>query len=119
MQELWNTISPNIIEILTAIAVALIGFIGAKVRIVLNTKIKRDIVEDTVKYVEQVARTLGLTSEQKFELARKEVIKLLGSVGLKVSEDELKVLIESMVNKFFEHYNDPLFDEKEEPEGTE
>jgi hypothetical protein len=119
MEELWNAISPNIIEIVTAMLLALLGFVGAKVRVILNTKIKRDIVEDTVKYVEQVARTLGLTSEQKFELARKEIIKLLGSVGLKISEEELKILIESMVIKFFENYESPLFNEKDETEGTE
>lgn len=119
MEELWNAIAPNIMEIITAILLALVGFLGAKVKVILNTKIKRDIAEDTVKYVEQISRNLGLTSDQKFELARKEIIKLLEGVGLKVTEEELKILIESMVNKFFQNYSDPLFDDNDKSEGTE
>ena len=111
---LMNELMPSIISMAVTVLTVLGGYLGMKLKEILNTKQKRDIVEATVKYVEQVGKSLG--SEEKLELAKKKALEWLNSKGLTVSEVELEILIEAFVNDFFGHYNE--IEEVEKPELT-
>ena len=103
MNELLLELQPHLISMAVAILTALASWIGLKAKELLNTRLKREIVEDTVLYVEQVAKELG--SEEKLKLAKEKALEWFDAKGLKVSETELEILIESTVQAFFAHYN--------------
>ena len=101
--ELLDKLTPALLEIAGVLLSAFAAWLGIQVKAWLDTKQKRDIVEATVKYVEQVGKSVG--SEEKFELAQEKALEWLAERGLKVGEVELGVLIESAVNEFFGKYN--------------
>ena len=70
MHELLLELQPHIISIAVTLLSAFAGWLGIKVKAFLDTKEKREIVEATVMYVEQVGRSLG--SHEKLELAKKK-----------------------------------------------
>lgn len=107
--ELLDALKPALLEIATVLFTAFAGWLAVKVNEWLyankeeaNAKQTRAIVEATVKYVEQVGKSLG--SEEKFELAKQKAVEWINSKGLSVSEVELEILIEASVNEFFQHY---------------
>lgn len=106
--ELINILMPYILSALGAILAYVGAYLGVKVKDLLDTKQKRFIVEQTVKYVEQVGKALG--SDEKLALAKQKSIEWINTKGLSVSEIELDILIEAFVNDFFAHY----YPEKEE-----
>lgn len=110
MDELIQNLTPALLSIASTILVAISGWVAVRVKVWLDTKTKRAVAESAVKFVEQIGKSLG--SEEKFELAKEKVISMLYDVGIKISDVEVKVLIESMVNEFFEHWNE--FEEKEQ-----
>ena len=83
--------------VLGTIATAFVGWIGNKYAKLANTKIKKNVIADTVKYVEQVY--LDIHGDEKLTVAKEMVIKLLKEKGISMSNDELTVLIESTVNE--------------------
>jgi|GEM_PF-2712867 len=107
--ELINALMPYIISAAATILAAVGAYLGAKVKEILDTKQKRDIVEATVKYVDQVAKNLGLTSEEKKELAIERALEWVKTKGINISEIELDILIEAFVNDFSKNYKvDPV-----------
>lgn len=112
--ELINALMPYIISAAATVLAAVGAYIGSKIKDQLDTKTKRDIVEATVKYVEQVGLALG--SEEKLALAKKKAIEWIQSKGLHVSEIELDILIEAFVNDLFKYYS---VTETIKTEGTE
>ncbi len=87
-------------EILATIITALGSFIGVSIKNTytkyINTKTKKEIVKDTVNYVEQVFKDIH--GEEKLEMAKRKSIEWLNEKGIKISETELEILIESAVN---------------------
>jgi hypothetical protein len=85
---------------------AIAGWVGTKLGRAIdeqkNAKQIRDIVEHTVRYVEQVAKAMG--SEEKLELAKSRVIEYANSKGLRISQIEIEILIEAFVNELNEKY---------------
>lgn len=106
--ELINAIMPYIISAAATILAAIGAWLGAKVKAVLDTKEKKDIVEATVKYVEQVGRSMG--SNEKLTLAKEKALEWINAKGLKVGEVELDILIEAFVNDFYGHYEEPTIE---------
>lgn len=89
-----------LVEILATIITALTSFIGVSIKNAytkyINTKTKKEIVKDTVNYVEQVFKDIhGVT---KLEKAKEKALEWLKQKGIKISETELEILIESAVN---------------------
>lgn len=105
MEEILKELTPAIISIATVILTFVARWLGAKFAKILDTQAKRDVVEATVKYVEQVAKSVGLDAEGKKALAVAKASEWLKQKGLPVSEVELDVMIEAAVNDFFGHYN--------------
>ena len=62
---------------------------------VINTETKRNIVNMTVEYVQQVYKELN--GEEKLQKALEQASTLLMEKGINVSEVELRTLIESAV----------------------
>lgn len=112
--ELINALMPYIISAAATILAAAGAYVGAKFKDFLDTKQKRDIVEATVKYVEQVGKALG--SKEKLELAKEKALNWLQSKGLSISDIELDILIEAFVNDFKKEYG--AKDEPIAPEVT-
>ena len=109
-QELFQTLLPYIISALATILTYVGSILGKKIGDYFDSKkhseLIRDIVEKTVKYVEQVGKTLG--SEEKFALAKEKAIQWANTQGLSVSEVELEILIEAFVNSFDKGYQEPV-----------
>ena len=106
MEQLLNAIQSNLFEIVNTILIGIITFLGTKVKQTydkyVNDKTKKEVVEATVKYVEQICSTLEVkkTSLEKFNQAKEKSIEWLNEKGISISETELEILIESAVNSF-------------------
>ena len=74
--------------------------IQAKVDAWADTQIKKQIVDASVKMVEQLSKAIKATSEEKFNQAVANADRLLKEKGLSYSNNELKTLIESAVQEF-------------------
>lgn len=103
MSEAMVEILDQVIAILLpAIATLLAGWlavVGNKVKTLytekVNTQIKKDVVEATVTYVQQVYKALD--GEKKFEKAIERASVILTEKGIPISEAELTMLIEAAV----------------------
>lgn len=89
-----------LLEILATIITALASFIGVSIKNAytkyINTKTKKEIVKDTVNYVEQVFKDIH--GAEKLNKAKEKALEWLNEKGIKISETELEILIESAVN---------------------
>ena len=100
MRGILDVISNNMVEILTTVLTAIIGYIGIKAKSIfekyINDKTKKSIVEETVKYVEQIGKTLSC--EEKKQKAHDKALEWMIEKKINVSDTELEILIESAVN---------------------
>lgn len=89
-------------QIIGAILTAIATFIGTKIKALyeeyVNNDTKKKVVEDTVRYVEQIYK--DLKGEQKLKKAKENILALLNEKGISITELELDVLIESTCNGF-------------------
>lgn len=87
-------------EILATIITALASFIGVSIKNAytkyINTQTKKEVVKDTVNYVEQVFKDIH--GQEKLDKAKEKALEWLNEKGIKISETELEILIESAVN---------------------
>lgn len=97
-----EVLQSNIIEIIT---VLLTGFITYVVSIIkrkyeeyVNTDTKRKIVKTVVGGIEQIYKEMDGNS--KLVKAKENIISLLNEKNLSISELELNMLIEEVVNSF-------------------
>lgn len=95
-QELVNALLPVIITGLTA----LLSYIGVtiknKVIAKVDTETKKNLLETTVKYVEQVYKDLH--GAEKLEMAMNKAEELFKEKGIKIGKVELEMMIEEVVN---------------------
>lgn len=94
MKEIIITYLPKILEY---VIVIIAGLLANKAKKLINTDIKKAIVRDTVKYVEQVFRDVH--GAEKLDAAKDKAIALLKEKGVKISDEEIIVLIESAVSE--------------------
>ena len=99
-----ESIQAEIINLLMAIIVACVGAVTRKVVKFLNEKTiisklesNREIVRIVVDAIEQVY--IELDGEQKFNIAKQEVIKIMNEKGIKITDLEINSLIESVVKE--------------------
>lgn len=92
----------NLIQILATIITAVASYIGVQIKKAytkyVDTKTKKEIVEATVKYIEQIYKGVMVSNEDKLNKAKEKALEWLNSKGLKISDTELDILIESAVN---------------------
>lgn len=95
-------IQDNLIQILATIITAVASFIGVSIKKAytkyVDTKTKKEIVDLTVKYIEQIYKGIMISNEDKLSKAKEKALEWLNSKGLKISDTELDILIESAVN---------------------
>lgn len=95
-------IQDNLIQILATIITAVASFIGMSIKKAytkyVDTKTKKEIVDSTVKYIEQIYKGVMISNEDKLSKAKEKALEWLNSKGLKISDIELDILIESAVN---------------------
>ena len=92
----------NLIQILATIITAVASFIGVSIKKAytkyVDTKTKKEIVNSTVEYIEQIYKNVTVTNEEKLAKAKEKALEWLNTKGLKISDTELEILIESAVN---------------------
>lgn len=100
MEQFIEQITPAVLNLAVVCITVIFSYVGMKVKAIynekVNTEIKKDVVNTTVKYVEQVYKDIH--GEDKLNEALKEAISILSQKGIPVSDSELKVLIEAAVN---------------------
>lgn len=97
MKEIIMNILPII---LAGIGTFLIGLIKTKYSQYVNTDTKKEIAMLTVRYVEQVFKTLH--GEEKLDKAKSAFVKMLNEKGIKISDDEINMLLEAAVHQMNE-----------------
>lgn len=99
---MMELIQDNLIQILATIITAVASFIGMSIKKAytkyVDTKTKKEIVDLTVKYIEQIYKGVMISNEDKLSKAKEKALEWLNSKGLKISDTELDILIESAVN---------------------
>lgn len=99
---MMELIQDNLIQILATIITAIASFIGMSIKKAytkyVDTKTKKEIVDSTVKYIEQIYKGVMISNEDKLSKAKEKALEWLNSKGLKISDTELDILIESAVN---------------------
>lgn len=100
MNDIITLISDNLIEIVSTIITGIVGYLGIRIKKIyqefIQDKTKREIVEKTVKYVEQVG--INLSCSEKKKKALEKSIEWLTEKKISISDVELEILIESAVN---------------------
>ena len=85
-----------------ALLTALAGFIGAEIKKLyeehINNETKEKVVATCVKAVEQLYHDLN--GEEKLAIAKDNIVAMLTSKGIEISELEIDMLIESCVAEF-------------------
>lgn len=105
--------------ILYTILTALFGYLGIVAKKYFDkwfeTKEKKAIAEEVVKFTEQVYKALH--GDEKLEMAMNAMSEMLAEKGIHITELEMRVLIEAAVaefNKAFEKVDEEMgFDEDE------
>lgn len=97
--EFLNEIMPSLLSFVGTVVAVLFGYLGVKVKQLYNkyvdTQVEKDVVDSTVKYVEQIYTDIH--GEDKLNEALKQASSILQEKGIQVSQDQLKTLIESAV----------------------
>lgn len=106
-------------QIMYAVITAIAGYIGIVAKNLvtkyLNDKTKREVAKDAVKFVEQVCKNLH--GEEKLKEALEATAEMLAEKGIKVTELELRVLVEAAVAEFNDAFNKTVVDESTEKDG--
>lgn len=99
---MFEALEPYLMEILSLVITGIVTYIGLQAKSIfekyINTQIKKDVVESTVKYVEQIYKDVH--GAEKLEKAKEKALDWLNEKGITISETELEILIESAVNGF-------------------
>ena len=95
-------LQPYLLDMLAMILTGVATYIGLQLKKLyekyVNTKLKKDIVDSTVKYIEQVHKDIH--GAEKLEKAKEKALEWLNEKGISVSNTELEILIEAAVNGF-------------------
>ncbi len=100
MNEIINILNNNLTEILITIITGVISYLGVRIKTIykeyIEDKIKKEIVLETVKYVEQTCKDKPCTDKK--EKALEKAQEWINSKNIKISNAELEILTESAVN---------------------
>lgn len=95
-------IQNNLFEIVSTIILGIVSYLGAilkqKCEEYIDNQTKKSIVDNTVRYVEQIYKDLH--GSKKLEKAKEKAGVWLKEKGITISDTELEILIEASVNEF-------------------
>ena len=98
IQELINQVAGNIIQTFLAILVAYLGIAGKRLyQKYINTEMKKIIVKDCVKAVEQIYTDIH--GNDKKAQCENYIVQLLYENGITITQNELDVMIEAAVQE--------------------
>lgn len=99
MDAMLEAIQPAFMSLLGTVVTCLFGYIGLKAKQVytkyVDNQVKQDVVNSTVNYVEQVYKNIH--GEEKLQKAKEKVTEILTEQGIKITDADLEMLIESAV----------------------
>ena len=99
MEFITNFISEYGLMILYALLTALAGFIGTQIKKSyenhVNDETKQKVVATCVKAVEQLYQDLN--GEEKLNKAKENIVAMLSTKGIEITDIEIDMLIESCV----------------------
>lgn len=95
-QIILQTLTEALPVILNVVIVGIMGLLSKEYKQYINTDIKKSVIADTVKYIEQIY--MDIHGYDKLNAAKDKAVKLLEDKGIDISDSELTVLIESAVN---------------------
>lgn len=102
-----NQIMPSLVDSIAVVVGCGLMYAGQYVKKLYNKYVdnetKKDVVNTTVQYVEQVYQDIH--GEEKLEKALERASKLLQEKGITISNTELETLIESAVCGFNDGFN--------------
>lgn len=105
--EFLNQIMPSLVDFIAVVVGCGLMYAGQYVKKLYNKYVdnetKKDVVNTTVQYVEQVYQDIH--GEEKLEKALERASKLLQEKGITISNIELETLIESAVCGFNDGFN--------------
>ena len=117
LNQIINALMPYVITVVTAIA----GYVALKIKSKLdekiNTETKREVVEATVLWVQQVYEVLD--GKEKLQKALTASIEWLNEKGIKITEAEATMLIEASIKGFKDSWSTPALIEGTVEESTE
>ena len=97
--DLLNQLMPTLITLLTTIITALAGYVATSIKNAYTKKVNNEtaktVVNDVVKFVQQVYA--DLEGPQKLQKAIEQASLILQEKGIKITETEINMLIESAV----------------------
>lgn len=97
--EIWNEVLRILLPSLATLLAGWFAILGNKIKIAyeekVNTQIKKEVVQATVEYVEQVYK--ALKGDEKLEKAAEKASFILNDKGINITGAELRMLIESAV----------------------
>ena len=106
MEQIMEVVMPAVLQLAGTVLMVLAGVIGYQIKKLYNkyvdTQVKKDVVESTVQYVEQVFTDIH--GQEKLDKAIERASQLLAEQGISVSIDELETLIEAAINGFNNGY---------------
>ena len=99
----WATLGNQLLDILLPVLATfltgLFTYIGTRLKKVyeekVNTETAKNVVEDAVRFVEQVYK--DLKGPEKLEKTTAQVAEILQSKGITITEAEINMLIESAI----------------------
>ena len=118
MLELQPLIVNTAVVIITTVATAAGTWVHSWIKKKADTEEKKKVVETTVKYVNQVYKDLN--GDEKLQKAQEAIVEQLNEKGVKITELELRVMVEAAVNTFKDAVvdgkvdNTPAIEEKSE-----
>lgn len=99
MDAMLEAIQPAFMSLLGTVVTCLFGYVGLKAKQVytkyVDNQVKQDVVNSTVNYVEQVYKDIH--GEEKLQKAKEKVTEILTEQGIKITDADLEMLIESAV----------------------
>lgn len=105
VNQILNAALPAVVTIVTAVAGYVAIVIKNKLTEKLNTETKRQVAEDTVKYIQQVYETLS--GKEKLQKALETSVTWLNEKGITITEAEATILIESAIKGFKDSWYNP------------
>lgn len=106
-QEILNQVLSILLPALATLIAGWFAVLGNKIKIAyeekINTQIKKQVVQSTVEYVEQVYKAIN--GDEKLQKAIEQATIILGEKGILISEVELRMLIEAAVYGLNQGFN--------------
>ena len=101
MNQFMEVLSNNLLEIVSAAIVAIAGYIGVKIKAMvqehLNDQTKEKVAKTVVKAIQQMYKDLN--GEEKLNKAIETITEMLNEKGISVTELEIRMLIEEAVQE--------------------